>query len=203
MSLTQTTKHPSDPAENCHIRLGAATYDPKLRIVTANGGAQPLEPKLGELLVLLATSDGPVSRDALLDRIWGDEGSDEALTQAVSKLRRALGDVNRPYAIIQTVPRYGYQIGNGIAVPVHSVEAADDSRSITSGLRAHVNRRREFYFGALCGAGLVIVAVAILVLLNPPRLLEKEVICGEGVSAADCVTTIRSGSDSPGGNRID
>ncbi len=51
-----------------------------------------------------------VSKDTLLDEVWGTEHfSDSVVTRAVSLLRTALGDSRENSKYIQTVPRRGYR----------------------------------------------------------------------------------------------
>ncbi len=65
-----------------------------------------------EVLVLLAARAGEVvSREELLAAVWaGSVVGDDALTQAVIKLRRALGDDARTPAYIETIAKRGYRL---------------------------------------------------------------------------------------------
>jgi DNA-binding winged helix-turn-helix (wHTH) protein len=189
MSLTQPVDRIPSVKNGALLRIGDATYDPALRVIYARGEEMSLEPKVGELLLRLAESNGPVSREELLDEIWGDEGSDEALTQAVSKLRRAIGDASRPYRVIKTAPRFGYELDKSVLERMRAETATGEPGVAKMQRSSHFERRREFYFGVLCGAALVIVGLAVYTILNPPMRLEQEVICAEGASPADCTTT--------------
>lgn len=70
----------------------------------------PSEPKLNAILQYLSARTGKiVTRDELLENVWGEYGSDEALNQAISKLRKYL----KKHAlenIIETLPREGYRL---------------------------------------------------------------------------------------------
>ncbi|WP_255554593.1 winged helix-turn-helix domain-containing protein [Sphingomicrobium clamense] len=75
--------------------------------MTLGGREQRLEPRIAGLLDHLLDRPGEtLGREELLDEVWGDEGSDEALTQAVSRLRQYLGD----RSLIRTEPRKGYRL---------------------------------------------------------------------------------------------
>jgi len=90
-----------------HVAIGDLVFDRDRSLLAAHGETTRLEPKVAAVLsILIEQSMTPVTRDELLNRIWGDEGSDEALTQAVSRLRRLAGDA----ALIETIPRVGYQL---------------------------------------------------------------------------------------------
>lgn len=65
-----------------------------------------------DLLVCMVRNAGKlVTRDELFMTVWGENSNtnDEVLTDAMSKLRGALGDDEKPYKIIETIPRKGYQ----------------------------------------------------------------------------------------------
>jgi len=70
-----------------------------------------LTPKLLDLLLLLADNAGTlVTKEVLLDALWpGANVTDNALTQAVSELRQALGDSAASPQYIKTVARRGYR----------------------------------------------------------------------------------------------
>jgi len=91
-------------------------------------GAQTvrLEPKVMEVLMALAGRPGQaVSREELLAAVWpGVVVGDEALTQSIIKLRRALGDNPRSPAYIETISKRGYRL----IAPVGGVEAAAPPR---------------------------------------------------------------------------
>jgi tetratricopeptide (TPR) repeat protein len=61
------------------------------------------------LLQLVMQAGSIVTKDALIDAAWGDVAvTDNSLEQAVSLLRRTLGDAE-PHPFIETVPRRGYR----------------------------------------------------------------------------------------------
>jgi DNA-binding winged helix-turn-helix (wHTH) protein len=82
-----------------------------------------LEPKVMEVLMVLADrAAAVVSREELLSGVWpGVVVGDEALTQSIIKLRKALGDNPRSPAYIETIPKRGYrliaQVAYGDAAP--------------------------------------------------------------------------------------
>jgi DNA-binding winged helix-turn-helix (wHTH) protein len=77
-----------------------------------------VEPKVAEVLVFLARRAGQVvSRDELLGAVWpGVVVGDDALTQAIIKLRKALGDDARRPAYIETLAKRGYRLIAPVAV---------------------------------------------------------------------------------------
>src|SRR6185369_4558040 len=71
----------------------------------------PLSPKIIDLLLyLVARQSTIVGKDELFAALWPDVAvTDNALTQAVSELRQALGDDSANPTFIQTVARRGYR----------------------------------------------------------------------------------------------
>lgn len=130
------------------LRLGEWLLDPATNELSRGSERVHLEPKAVDLLVALARRAGEVvSREELLSQVWnGVVVGDDVLTQAVIKLRKALGDAEPEY--IQTIPKRGYRLTAAVtwldretrAVPEHT-------------------RRRAYWIAGTC-------ALATLVLLG-------------------------------------
>ena len=79
---------------------------------TLAGPAGPVhvEPQVFEMLrYLVANRDRVVSKEELLDAIWGDRFvSESALTSRVKAARRAVGDDGQAQRVIKTVHARGY-----------------------------------------------------------------------------------------------
>ena len=103
-------------------RFGDFTLDPASFRLLHKGAAVPLSPKIVDLLLhLVARPSVLVSKEDLFKALWPDVAvTDNALTQAVSELRQALGDDASKPTYVQTVARRGYRF---IAV-VHHGDAA-------------------------------------------------------------------------------
>jgi len=101
------------------------------------------------LLCHLAENAGDtLSREQLFEALWpGVIVSDDTLTQAIIKLRKALGDSARNPRYIQTVPKRGYRL-------LASVESVSDEVGI-----APLKGRRWVYYFAV---GLVLVVGAVI-----------------------------------------
>jgi len=85
----------------------------------------PLTPKLLDLLLHLLDHAGElVTKEALLDAIWPDANvTDNALTQAISELRQALGDDPSSPRYIKTVARRGYRFIAAVATTAEGAAA--------------------------------------------------------------------------------
>ena len=96
--------------------------EPHRNSITGFHGPVKIEPRVMQVLVYLAHHAGEtVSREEILDHVWeGTVVAEEALTSAVRKLRKALGDDAKNPEFIQTVPGQGYRLN--VEVSWHSTE---------------------------------------------------------------------------------
>ncbi len=91
--------------------FGAFELDPEARRLTRAGAPVTIADRhLGVLLHLVAHAGRVLSKDALVDAAWRDVAvTDNSLEQAVSALRRVIGNAPDGQPCIQTVPRQGYR----------------------------------------------------------------------------------------------
>ncbi len=94
------------------LRIGDWRFDPGSGDLSRNEESIRLEVRTARLLTCLAERPGEVvSIDELLDRAWaGVTVSQDSVYQAVTSLRRVLGDDSREPKYIETVPRMGYRL---------------------------------------------------------------------------------------------
>ena len=127
--------------------------EPDTGRLTRDDQSIKLEPKVMELLVYLAQRPGRVlSREELEGAIWaGTVVGYDALTNAIIKLRKALGDGSRKPRFIETVPKKGYRL---IAPVVGPDDASSSSVPEPAIWRWHFSR-------AVIWASVVLAGVAI------------------------------------------
>ena len=91
-------------------RFGDCELDTERFELRREGDPVAIEPRAMEiLLTLLEESGRVVTKNELLDRVWGDRFvSESALTTQIKELRRALGDSGREQRILKTVHGRGY-----------------------------------------------------------------------------------------------
>jgi transcriptional activator of cad operon len=94
------------------LRIGDWCVDPNAGLISRDGEAVRLEARTLRLLLDLAQHPGEVvSIDDLLDRVWtGVIVTPDSVYQAVTSLRRLLGDDPKRPRYIATVPRLGYRL---------------------------------------------------------------------------------------------
>ncbi len=94
------------------FKVGDWIVEPDLLRISKNGDARKLEYKTMEILLYLVHSQGEVvSKKELHDEVWADVYvTDNALTRAISRLRKAFDDdpVNPQY--IDTISKSGYRL---------------------------------------------------------------------------------------------
>ena len=108
------------PMKNGSWQFGPFTLDVSARELARNGEEVALGARYFDALVLLLEANGAVvSKDRFIAEAWqGVPVTDEALTQGIRALRKALGDDAAKPTFIQTVPRHGYRfVGKTIKVP--------------------------------------------------------------------------------------
>src|SRR5512136_1883934 len=146
----------TDEGEHELYRVGDLTLDVDARLLTRAGTLVQLPPKTFELFVeLVRRAPGVVRRQELLDTVWAHElVNDEALTQRVMLLRRALGDDPKEPRFIASAPRWGYRLVAAVervaAQPTPAQAPAerspDDSRVTQLEAAIATTRRRDRWF---------------------------------------------------------
>lgn len=95
-------------------------------------GSHRLKPKeMAVLLALVEAKGAVVSREQLLESVWqGVVVREDAPTQVISRLRKALGDDPKAPRFIETIPKRGYRMMVA-ADPAPKHRAAPPSRRST------------------------------------------------------------------------
>jgi DNA-binding winged helix-turn-helix (wHTH) protein/TolB-like protein/Flp pilus assembly protein TadD len=158
------------------MQVGGWSVDAGLNELSGTDEVIRLEPKVMEVLLFLAAHPGEVvSREALLEAIWPDVVvGDDALTQAVIKLRKAFGDNPRDPSYIQTIPKRGYRL----LAPV--MNDAKQSASQVTATEAAPRPWRLY-------SGMAILALALFGLglwatINPPQQSAPLAVLPDGNS---------------------
>jgi eukaryotic-like serine/threonine-protein kinase len=113
----------SSPTAGHSYRFGQFVLDSRKRTLSRVDSPVSLTPKAFDvLLFLLQNPNRLVTKEELLQAVWGDTFVEEGnLTQYISHLRKALNDNSEDARLIVTIARKGYQFTPDVTV----AEAAD------------------------------------------------------------------------------
>ncbi len=97
-------------------RFGEFEFEPEESRLSREDAIVPAQPKVLDALTFFVERAGQlVTREALLAGLWPDTFvNEEALTQTIRKLRRALSDNPREPTYIETVPKRGYRFAAAV-----------------------------------------------------------------------------------------
>jgi len=140
------------------FKVGDWVVNPQLDEISRDGAVIKLEPRMMRLLLKLSESPGAVlSTPQLLDSVWsGVVVGPASVYQAVSALRKVLGDTDPTPSYVATVTRKGYRL----VAPVTPVEPAPPSpaRESVPDPASRSARSRPWWI-ALPAAALVLAGV--------------------------------------------
>jgi DNA-binding winged helix-turn-helix (wHTH) protein len=122
-AVPDTRSRRPETANPVRVRFDAFELDEPNALLLRNGQAVALPPKPFEVLCVLARTPGRlVTKNALLDLVWGHRFvTTSALKTAISDLRAALDDDPKRPRLIETVTRRGYRF----IAPVNGAPRAD------------------------------------------------------------------------------
>jgi transcriptional activator of cad operon len=160
--------------------IGDWQVDPASSEISRTGQTARLEVRAMRLLLCLADHAGDVvSIEELLNHAWsGVIVSSDSVYQAVTSLRRQLGDDAKQPTYIETVPRLGYRM---VAKVRPLTDAAGASQSSTHAERAHSPANAAAPAASRVRAGLAVaIAAGVCIALVAISLLHA----GNGSVAA-------------------
>src|SRR5262245_32417224 len=151
------------------FEFGDFRVDPRKRLLTRRGGeVVVLTPKHFDFLLYLVENAGEVlDKDRIMGAVWPRMVVEENnLNQAVSHLRRLLGDDGAEHRYILTVPRRGYRF-------VADVQVAESEGPVPTGAPVPPRPSRwrlaiAVAFVALAGIALVAWKLSPGVTVTPP-----------------------------------
>ena len=145
--------HPTET----RLRIGSWCVNPASGEISRDGQTARLEARTMRLLLCLAERHGEVvSIDDLLSQVWPDVTvTQDSVYQAVTSLRRLLGDDPRHPTYIATVPRLGYRM-------VATVSPWMDQPPEASAVSTNTAPHRKHGFTWTAGAALLLALVVLM-----------------------------------------
>ena len=133
--------------------VGFAHVSPSTRTVSGPGGKAQAEPRVMQVLIVLADAAGTVvTRETLLERCWGGVYvGDDSLNRAIAGVRRLAAGIAANSFEIETIPRTGYRLLTR-AEPAEESDIRSALAETTSGPSARSFARRRVLAGGLAAA---------------------------------------------------
>ncbi|HLT44466.1 MAG TPA: LpqB family beta-propeller domain-containing protein [Luteimonas sp.] len=112
ISKIQTPQDQANPGPPHGFSAGEALVQPSLNRISIRGRVAQVEPKVMQVLLMMAERPGAViTRASFLDTVWaGTVGDDYLLNRAISELRRILDDDPQSPRYIETIRKGGYRL---------------------------------------------------------------------------------------------
>jgi DNA-binding winged helix-turn-helix (wHTH) protein/tetratricopeptide (TPR) repeat protein len=183
MSLGLTLKEPQinlslvNSPEHLIYEFHSYRLDAEHLMLYRDGDAISLTPKQVETLVALVEKNGEiVSKDALMERLWGDTVVEEAnLIQNIHFLRKELGNAPDGKPMIETLRRRGYRFTAALDSPANGIAASTDNALVaTNDAEPWFQQRPVAVSLALIGLlGLLIIGSSFLFTRTPSLATER------------------------------
>lgn len=102
----------AEMASRADFRLGTSHVSPSRRSIQGPGGTALVEPRVMQVIAVLAEAAGNVvTRDVLFRRCWGNPYvGDDSLNRAIAGARRIASTVADNSFTIENIPRTGYRL---------------------------------------------------------------------------------------------
>ena len=121
---------------NGRLRFDRFTVDCE-RKVLLDGDEQILTGKpAGVLCLLVSRADRIITREEILNDVWGRDADPANLDQAIRRIRKTLGDDSKQPRFVQTVYGEGFRFIGAIAVPVPQTVHTDQALRQAQGSQA-------------------------------------------------------------------
>lgn len=140
-------------ASSTGLRIGEWSVDSAAGELSGASGAVRVEPKVMDLLLLLASQPGQVvTRERIMDALWpGLVVGEDSLARTVSKLRQALGDDAKSPRYVETISKRGYRLLAEVDVAMSAGETPITASAVASA----PNYKKWVGVAALAIAGLI------------------------------------------------
>src|SRR5437588_9699994 len=130
------------------VRFGSYELDKDRRELRLRKIPVHVEPQVLDLLIyLVANRNHVVSKDEMIDAVWGGRiVSDVTLNSRINAARRAVGDNGKTQALIRTVPRRGFrfvgEVNDNVAGTGAAIEGSSGASAAPAGVSAPVQEVR-------------------------------------------------------------
>jgi len=195
---------PGNPLRYSEFRLRDRVIRPDLNRIERGDVSVQVEPRVMDVLVYLAEHAGRVvSRDELLDRIWGETiVVEHVLTRAISELRRVLDDDPEKPLFVETIRKRGYRLVAPVELPPGAEPAAEPAAVEQPGWARPEGRPRPSLWGQLVWPAIVVLVGALMWNIWRDRSPSKPPVVLAATPFTTFVGNERNAAFSPDGTRI-
>ena len=167
------------------LQLGDWIIQEHANLLTRGDEVVRLEKRVMAVLMQLVEADGQVvAKEDLIDKVWnGAAVSDHSVANAISDLRKALGDDRKNPIYIETIPKRGYRLVETVRAVNTDAENTNDAAIAVRSTHRPLPRAL-----ILAATALFISVVFIFVLLRPAtpeRLFLTDIENATGQSRYD------------------
>lgn len=151
------------------MRIGTWTAERATGLLRGERGEVKLEPKVMDLLWLLAANAGSVmTRERIMEALWpGVIVGEDALARCVSKLRLALGDDARTPRYVETIAKRGYRLLLNVVSESPSMQDLPAAVEPSQPKKTSPHRRHNL---KLLGLGFLAAVVVMIVAFGASRV---------------------------------
>ncbi|KID57514.1 hypothetical protein JF50_09990 [Pseudoalteromonas luteoviolacea] len=178
--------------------IGTAHVDMSRSQITTDFGTFSLEPKVMQVLLMLAKNQGEVvTHDTILRAVWPNTvTSANAIQRCIGQLRKVLNDTAQSQLIIATHPKIGYSL-----IPTVKWRCPDEKESEEYGALSISNQRPVWVNNRLPSmGGVLFLTIAVLIALFMPTSTELTIKSLTPLTATDHIE--QKPSFSPNGQYI-
>lgn len=150
------------------FRVGGWLVQPRLNRVSDGALVVQVQPKIMDVLVLLAERPGEVvTREQLFRTVWaGTHVTEHALARTISELRKIFKDSHRRPRVVETIPKVGYRL---IAPVVKESKTADENPRAHTPPRAARRHSPRLWFGVGALSATTLLLTILFYLLTAVR----------------------------------
>src|SRR4051812_36241938 len=174
--------------------LGDTLVQPALCRLTVDGRTLQVRAKVMDLLAYLARHPRDViSKDRLLDEVWGSQAiSESALTRTVTELRQALGDDASEPRLLETIPKRGYRLIGAVSIVASGIPLVAPPWVAPMGVTTATEapRRRHVSWFLFVVLAVVIVACVVAVLTVRRRMGRVGTVANDAASSGHHVRSL-------------
>lgn len=152
--------------------LGEWHVRPQLNRIEEEGKTHQVEPRVMRVLVRLAESQGEVvTRDALLDAVWGETiVTEDSLTRTIFDLRKVFKDKAQNPKVIETIRKVGYRLLLPVSYATGGDSVSVDDIVVTPNLALPkppvAHQRTKSHPSLYVAIGVLIIAIAAVFIWN-------------------------------------